>query len=112
MDSLIQFLKLSPSSLARDQQPVALPNLMTGISDQIVLSRQELDKILDLDEQIPSASVKDWDPVPSVKEMAVNRGRESTRFTAALMLTAWEMSSEIRIPGWIDRARVDQGDYK
>ena len=112
MDSLIQFLQLDPRSLAKDQQPAPLPNLLGGISDQIVLSRKELDKILDLDDQIPSASTKAWDPIPSVREIAVARARESTRFTAALILTAWEMSSEIRIPGWVDRASADRGDYR
>ena len=65
-----------------------------------------------MDDQIPSASTKAWDPIPSVREIAVARARESTRFTAALILTAWEMSSEIRIPGWVDRASADQGDYR
>jgi hypothetical protein len=112
MDSLIQFLKLSPSLLEKDQTIESLPDLMAGISDQIAKSREVIDVILDMDDQIPSSSIKDWSPNPKVEKMAVERARESTRFTASLILTAWEMSSGIRIPGWIDRTGTDKGDYK
>ena len=108
IDSLIQDLNLDSDDLAQDQKVEPFDDLMAGIWQQVQTGHARVDRVYQLEESLPSAAEKEGEPVPEVVDFAVERAREAVRFTAALYLTAWELSGQIRVPGWIDREEIDR----
>ncbi|MCZ6675749.1 MAG: hypothetical protein O7E52_00710 [Candidatus Poribacteria bacterium] len=107
VDALIEYLKLDPGELARDQQVEPLNDLMGDILSQFETVYAMVNRVYELADSLPSTRGEDWTPVSDVVDFVTERARESVRFTAALYLTAWEASEEIRLPGWLDRAQTD-----
>ena len=107
VDALIEYLALEPGDLARAQQVEPLNDLMPGILKEFESGFALIDQVYELENQLPSSRDKDWKRVPSVVDFATERARESVRFTAALYLTAWEMSEQIQLEDWLDRAQTD-----
>ena len=107
VDALIENLELNPSDLAKDQMIQPLDDLMAGIVEEFHAGYSLLDRVYELGDKPPSFQDKDWKRVPEVVDFATERAREATRFTAALYLTAWELSEKIRLEGWLDRAQDD-----
>ena len=107
VDALIEFFDMQPSNLAHDQQVEPLDDLMVGILDAFHRGFAMVDSVYALADDLPSYSDKTWQPVPKVVDFANERARESTRFTAALFLTAWRLSESIKLEGWLDRAKAD-----
>ncbi len=107
VDALIEYLTLDPSSLAKDQQIEPLDDLMASIVKEFDAGYSLINRVYELGDNLPSFRDKDWVRVPEIVDFAVERARESTRFTAALYLTAWELSGKIKLAGWLDRAQVD-----
>ena len=58
------------------------------------------------------AIAEDWKnlkaPTPALIDFTSDRARESVRWTASLYLTAWKLSEDIRLPGWLDRTKNDE----
>ena len=106
-DALIEYLGLDPSALAKDQEIQPLEDLMAGIVDEFHAGFALLNRVYELGESLPSFRDKDWERVPEVVDFATERAREATRFTAALYLTAWELSDKIKLEGWLNRAQDD-----
>ena len=44
-------------------------------------------------------------PSPALVDFTNERSREAVRWTASLYLTAWKLSEDIKLPGWLDRAQ-------
>ena len=109
VDALIEYLELDPSALAKDQTIEPLEDLMAGIVEEFHAGFALLKPVYELGDSLPSFRDKDWERVPAVVDFATERARVATRFTAALYLTAWELSSKIKLEGWLDRAK-DDGD--
>jgi hypothetical protein len=107
VDALIEYLTLDPSALAKDQQIEPLDDLMASIVKEFDAGYSLINRVYELGDNLPSFRDKDWVRVPEIVDFAVERARESTRFTAALYLTAWELSGKIKLAGWLDRAQVD-----
>ena len=103
VDALIENLELNPSDLAKDQMIQPLDDLMTGIVEEFHAGYSLLNRVYELGDKPP----KDWERVPEVVDFATERAREATRFTAALYLTAWELSDKIKLEGWLNRAQDD-----
>jgi hypothetical protein len=108
VDALIEYLAMQPADLARDQHIEPLNDLMEDIIKQFHQGFSMVDQVYALAEHFPSPQDKKWQPVPEIINFANERARESARFTAALYLTAWELSESIQLDGWLDRARSDQ----
>ena len=106
-DALIEYLELDPSVLAKDQEIEALDDLMAGIVEEFHAGYSLLKRVYELGDKLPSYGDKDWERVPEVVDFATERARASARFTAALYLTAWELSGNIKLEGWLNRARDD-----
>ena len=107
VDGLIEYLALDPDELAPDGKIEPLDDLMDDILKEIGAGRALIDRVYELEDRLPSFQDRDWTPVPEVTDFATERAREATRFTAALYLTAWQLSEQIRLPGWLDRSQVD-----
>ena len=104
VDSAVERLKLDPMELAKAQQIEAVGDLMPAIIEQIKSGHTLVDNVYEL--------ADDWqnlkNPTPALSDFVNNQARESVRWTASLYLTAWELSENIRLPGWLDRAQIDE----
>ena len=107
VDALIEYLELDPSTLAKDQEIEALNDLMAGIVEEFHAGFALLKPVYELGDSLPSFRDQDWERVPKVVDFAIERAREATRFTAVLYLTAWELSGNIKLEGWLNRAQDD-----
>lgn len=107
VDALIEYLPLDPDDLAHAQKIEPLDDLMGEILKQFEAGHAMVEGVYELGDSLPSSGDKEWERVPRVIDFATERARESTRFTAALYLTAWELSGKIKLDGWLDRAQVD-----
>ena len=102
VDSSIEMLKqLNPTELAKAQQVEAVGDLMPAIIEQIKAGHSLVGKVYEL--------ADDWqdlkNPTPALTDFVNNRARESVRWTASLYLTAWKLSENVRLPGWLDRTQ-------
>ena len=100
VDALIHNLAFEPDGLARGQEIVPLKELMPGILREIEKGHALVDRVYELEDRLPSE--RGEKPASEVVDFATERAREAVRFTAALYLTAWERSTQIELPGWLD----------
>lgn len=107
VDGLVSFLKMTPEALAKNQKIAPLENLMPGILAQFKAGFVLVDHVYDLGERIPNYDAKAWEKDDEVIAFAVDRARESVRFTAQLYLTAWKMSEALTFDDYIKRAEWD-----
>lgn len=103
VDSLIEKTELTPEELGKDQQLEAATKLLPFILAEIERSRGQIDRTYALEAQLPPRE-GEWKPSPEVRAFARERGREASRFTASLYLTAWRNSAGVKLPVWLDRA--------
>jgi hypothetical protein len=107
VDGLIGFFKMSPEILAKNQNIVALENLMPDILSQFDAGFALVDHVYDMGERIPNYDEEGWDKDQEIIHFAVDRARESVRFTAQLYLTAWHLSETLTFDDYIKRAEWD-----
>ena len=101
VDSAIEMLKLNPAKLAEAQQIEAVEDLMPAIIEQIKAGHGLVDSVYALAEDYQDLK----NPSSAVVDFTNERARESVRWTASLHLTAWKLSENIKLPGWLDRAQ-------
>ncbi|MBT4139809.1 MAG: hypothetical protein HOE48_17960 [Candidatus Latescibacteria bacterium] len=107
VDGLVSFLKMTPEALAKNQKIESLEGLMPGILSQFETGFALVDHVYDLGERIPNYDAKEWEKDDEVIAFAVNRARESVRFTSQLYLTAWKLSEALTFDDYIKRAEWD-----
>lgn len=101
VDSLVEKLGFRPDELARGQKVEPVEALLPAIRREIEQSRSQIDRTYALDAALPRRGA--WSPTPEVTRFGTERAREATRFSAAMLLTAWRKSASITIPGFIQR---------
>jgi len=75
--------------------------LLKAILSQIHASHARVDDVYALEKSLPDFDYsKPLSDIPAVHDFALERLRETTRFTASLFLTAWRDSEHIEIPAW------------
>ena len=101
VDSAIEVLRLDPTELAKAQTVEAVGDLMPAIIEQIKAEHSFVDSVY--------ALAEDWqnlkNPTPALVEFTNDRSREAVRWTASIYLTAWKLSENIKLPGWLDRSQ-------
>ena len=97
VDSLVERLQLRPQDLAAGLQPVSFDSLMSAVMSEFHRGHRRLDALYDLEDQLGSVDSDE------AREFAVERARAAAGFTASLYVTAWDLSSQIRLPGWLQR---------
>jgi len=74
---------------------------MPAIIEQVKAGHRLVDTVYTLAE--------DWHqlkaPTPALIDFTNNQAREAVRWTASLYLTAWQLSENIELPGWLDRTQ-------
>lgn len=99
VDSSIEMLKLDPNELAKDQNVERVGALFPAIVKQLKDGHRLVDKVYELVEQYQTLK----EPSPELLEFTKERSREGVRWSASLYLTAWKMSENIKLPGWLER---------
>lgn len=101
VDALIDVLKPDAAGLTKGQVPQPIQPLFQGVVEEMLASHKLVDRVYELDAHRPAAGA--WARMPEVTAFTMERAREATRFTASLYLTAWQLSAEVRLPGWLQR---------
>ncbi len=104
VDSAVEILKLNPAKLAEAQDIKAVDRLMPAIIEQIKAGHGLVDSVYALAEDFQNLD----DPTPALLNFTNDRAREAVRWTASLYLTAWRLSENIKLPGWLDRTQNDK----
>jgi hypothetical protein len=105
IDALPEKLNLRPAALAQGLKVQAPTALMPAIERQIANSRAKIALAYRLEKQLPPERGT-WKPTKAVTAFATERSREATRFTAGLMLWAWQESARVKLPEWLNREAV------
>lgn len=100
VDSAIEMLKLDPTELAKAQHIEAVGDLMPAIVKQVKAGFSLVDSVYELAEEWKDLK----NPTPALVDFTNAQAREGVRWTASLYLTAWKLSENIKLPGWLDRA--------
>lgn len=109
LDSVIEKLAakqlLSASNLAQNQKIAPLEgNYLAAVLKEIEFSRTHIDRAYELENALPPSDENaTWNPDAPLIEFANARGRDATRFTATLFLTAWKRSADVELPKWLKR---------
>lgn len=104
VDALPEFFEMKPRVLANGLEVTVIDSLMPAIVAQLESGFALVDDVYELGDVLPKSGQKDWQPNDAAKAFAMDRARESVRFTASLILTAWRRSAGIRLHGWLDRS--------
>lgn len=99
VDALVGRLKLKADDLAKDQEILPVEELLPAIFQQIKAGHRLVDSVYDLEEDLKNYQ----EPTPALVDFTNERAREAVRWTSALYLTAWRMSDDISLPGWLNR---------
>ena len=99
VDSSIEIIKLNPTELAKDQQVKSVEELMPAIVQQLKDGHSLVDHVYNLVNEYQKLN----QPSQELVDFTNERSREAVRWTASLYLTAWKMSENVRLPGWLER---------
>jgi len=99
VDSSIELLKLNPSELAKELQVEPVDDLMPAIIKQIKDGHSLVDRVYEMVHEYQKLN----QPSQELMDFTDIRSREAVRWTATLYLTAWKMSENITLPGWLER---------
>lgn len=99
VDASIEKLILNPSELANDQEIKTVGDLMPAIVKQLKDGHSLVDRVYNLVDEYKKLD----QPSQDLMDFTNERSREAVRWTASLYLTAWKISENIRLPGWLER---------
>ena len=99
VDAAIETLKLDPNELAKNQKIEPVDDLMLAIVKQIKAGHSLVDNVYDLAQDFQNLGT----PTQELQRFTKERSRESVRWTASLFLTAWKLSENLKLPGWLER---------
>jgi hypothetical protein len=107
MDDLPGRLDLDWNDVITDLHPQVMENPGKAILAQIALSNAQVDRVYELNDQLPKRDEEGWTPTPEIRELGLERSRAAVAFTASLWLTAWHRSEAIagRTPPWLSEQR-------
>ena len=107
VDGLVQFLKMKPEHLARDQEVTPFEKVMPEIMREFEKGFALVDSVYKMGPKIPQYDAKTWQRDAEVVAFAEDRARAATRFTARLYLTAWRLSAQLQIADYVKREEWD-----
>ena len=99
VDASIEMLKLDPAELTKGQRVKLVGDLMSAIVKQIRAEHSFVDRVYELVDDYQNLK----NPSPALLDFTTDRSREAVRWTASLYLTAWKLSEDLQLPGWLER---------
>ncbi len=99
VDASVEMLKLDPTELAKKQQVKPVGDLMSAIEKQIKDGHSLVDRVYELVDDYQDLK----NPSSALVDFTKERSRESVRWTASIYLTAWKLSEDLKLPGWLER---------
>ncbi len=97
VDSLIERLGLSDSAIAANVSPTSFDDIRVAVLEELHRSSALVDVIYDHEQEMRTASGD------HAKSFATERSEAAAQFTASLLLSAWELSDSVELPGWLRR---------
>ena len=102
MDALLGKLAVDANRPLADLKAAPFDDLMAGIWAEVAASHAPVDRVYELEKDLPAYEAALDANSPSAR-FAADRLRACARFTASLYLTAWRDSQSIRFPEWHKR---------
>jgi hypothetical protein len=102
VDDLLCTVKPEEIAPAAGEPIEPLSQVFAATMKQIKATNALVDTVYKLEPELPKSGEKAELPA-AVKELAIERGRASVKFAAALMLTAWRDSARVKLPEWLER---------
>ncbi len=97
VDSLIERLGLSDSAIATNVSPTSFDDIRAAVQEELRRSHALVDVIYDHEQEMRTASGD------HAKSFATERSEAAAQFTASLLVSAWELSESVELPGWLRR---------
>ena len=105
VDALLKRLPADMLKPPADFTPKVMPQGLAPILEFIQSSHSHVDELYELEPLLPHPNAGPATKLdPKVQAFAKARFDAGTQFTASLILTAWEDSADIKLPGWLDRS--------
>lgn len=99
VDSSVEMLKLDPNKLAKNQQIKPVGELFPAIVKQLKDGHKLVDSVYELVNEYQKLK----EPSDGLLSFTTDRSRDAVRWTASLYLTAWMLSEDVKLPGWLER---------
>lgn len=99
VDASVEMLKLDPTELAKKQKVKPVGDLMSAIDKQIRDGHSLVNRVYELVDDYQNLK----SPSSALVDFTKERSRESVRWTASIYLTAWKLSEDLKLPGWLER---------
>ena len=103
MDALIDRMKPRPTTAIEAEQVEVFDDLLPAILAELRKSHTLADRVYTLEADLPATGAGTWEPTNDVRQLAEDRLRAATRFTASLWVTAWRKSADFKLAEWLDR---------
>lgn len=100
VDALLS--KLPATAVPQAGEAEAFDNVLQGVLKEFAASHALVDKVYDLEKDLPAAEAELNADSPAAA-FAAERLAACVRFTTSLYLTAWKMSEKIDLPKWHQR---------
>ncbi|MBT3344477.1 MAG: hypothetical protein HN712_02140 [Gemmatimonadetes bacterium] len=101
VDASVERLKLDPAQLAREAQVIPIDgDLFEAIRSIVRQSNGLVDEVYGLATDLEGGS---GPTTEAGRQFVRERAVRATAFTASLYVTAWQLSEDLRLPGWLDR---------
>jgi hypothetical protein len=105
MDALPGQLGMESWEVARDLEPVAVPDLWTFVLAAIEGANKRVDRVYGLEAKLPPGEGPlAGEPDAAVRTLAMDCCRSGALLTATVWYSAWTASAKIELPAWYKRA--------
>ncbi|MEX0775456.1 MAG: hypothetical protein WD042_07050 [Phycisphaeraceae bacterium] len=108
VDHLVEQLALDPMAIAKDAKVVKFDDLMPAVLAEIEKSYALIEKVYELEPQLPGPEVNKGAIAQPVVAFANERARAAASFTASLYATAWAKSADLKLPEWHAREEEEK----
>jgi len=97
VDSLIERLHLSESGIAAKAIAASFADIASAVHEEMMRTHALVDTVYGHEQEIQAASGN------HAENFANERAVAAARFSASLLLSAWELSENVELPGWLER---------
>lgn len=97
VDSLIERLHMSVSGIAANARSAGFEDIRAAVEEELLRSHALVDSVYIHEQEIRAGSGN------NAQSFAAERSEAAARFTGSLLISAWELSESVELPGWLRR---------